>query len=197
MSSDISSGVSELHRWARHVKEDHQDAVEGPPQNLERLFSLTSKVDVKRCAASMVVSGEDLFQMITRCSEIGYVHRPRFATRQPDHLTPTRTEIAGLALRDRSPEQLELQNRVVRKLRQIFEERTLTAFHFFFAPERWHLIFFTQKDARRISENHWSEGPHIHFINYLWGPTCDPRKLWRRFPDRPKKSVHIRLVESH
>ena len=48
----------------------------------------------------------------------------------------------------------------------------------------------------QTSANHWRDGSHIHFVNFLW-PNYDPAKLWDMLKEpetRVKDSFHIRYV---
>jgi len=117
----------------------------------------------------------------------------------PAHFYPSDKELDSTQSKDEH----KLHVKFFRKVDQSFFERKIVIFHLFIdltAKDKnnllykWHLITFSENDTDVLENNHWSEGQHIHFINYLW-PNCDPQKLMNDFPKTPTKSIHIRYSD--
>lgn len=163
-----------------------------PPDNLLKLFSLTKKNEVLKCSSEITVLSEELTRMIVGAHKAGYVHIPRFGDIRPPQLELMDRDVevfgGGVSPLVDSGRQ---RRKTFRKIKQMFLERKVMAFHFFVAPSRWHLISFSNHDAHSAGPNHWECGTHIHFVNFLW-PECDPVQIWNSFPERPS-GVHIRF----
>jgi hypothetical protein len=80
---------------------------------------------------------------------------------------------------------------------QMFEERRYLVGHMFYTPNlsEWHFFCFDQRDLEDERPNHWKEGPHVHFINWLW-PGQDVKSVWSNFVgenQRPGNAIHLRF----
>jgi len=61
----------------------------------------------------------------------------------------------------------------------------------------WHFFQFDQRDLED-EQNHWKEGAHIHFLNWLW-PNYDTKTLWANFTSGRAKmndSLHVRYFDA-
>jgi hypothetical protein len=88
----------------------------------------------------------------------------------------------------------------VRKIGQIFKDRRYLVGHIFYIPDlsEWHFFQFDQRDLEHERGNHWKEGPHVHFLNWLW-PNYDAKTLWENFSSGKAKltdSLHVRYFDS-
>ena len=86
----------------------------------------------------------------------------------------------------------------VRKMFQLFEERKYLVGHMFYTPDlnEWHFFCFDQRDIEGEKENHWEQGPHVHFLNWVW-PRLDAQAVSSKFVKgkyKPGKSMHIQFV---
>jgi len=97
-----------------------------------------------------------------------------------------------------SKEHMNAFNRLIK----IYELRQYRVGHMFFSKERehpikeWHFIFFEIKELHG-QDNHWINGQHIHFTNYLW-PNLYCQNIWDDFIERkifPKQKLHISFID--
>lgn len=83
------------------------------------------------------------------------------------------------------------------KIYATFDHRRFLSGHMFFSADLldWHFFYFDQRDFA-VRNNHWKEGPHIHFINRLW-PNRSAESVWDEFCSSPnplvRGAVHIRF----
>jgi len=89
--------------------------------------------------------------------------------------------------------------KTVRKIGQIFKDRRYLVGHIFYVPDlsEWHFFQFDQRDLED-GKNHWKEGAHIHFLNWLW-PNYDAQTLWMNFTsgkDNLNDSLHISYLDT-
>ena len=83
-------------------------------------------------------------------------------------------------------------------MKQIFRERQFLVSHLFINEKKeWHIFFFDQRDMETETKNHWKEGSHLHFMNYLWtGLELDT--VWKSLDSYKGKfgsSIHIKWEE--
>lgn len=177
---------------------------EPTPQNIENLrtnnlfkmFSLTKKNEVMKYAAGITITGRELKNIILGCKHLGYLYFQQQAVIAPEHLSPKDEEISSLSNKFEHPHKLKLQQKFVSKIKQSFKDRKLLIFHLFTASTKeWHLIYFNEKDSDVLTNNHWGKGPHIHFVNYLWG-NIDLENLWNNFPKFPSNGLHIKYEDN-
>jgi hypothetical protein len=88
--------------------------------------------------------------------------------------------------------------KAVTKIFQMFRERRYLVGHLFYVPggSEWHFFQFDQRDLE-TEDNHWKQGAHIHFLNWLW-PNYDAQTLWTNFTSGKAKlndSLHIRYFD--
>lgn len=160
-----------------------------------RLFEFEKRPDLEKYCRDLVVTKHDLAQFIIAC-EAGVVpvrHLIHYQDRAPSHLKVTPDDLAALDANGVGP----LKGRAlktVNKTAQTFEDRRYLVGHMFIMPnpEHWHFLYLDQRDIAE-DKNHWKEGPHIHFLNWLW--RRDPQALWTAFRagEAPKGALHIRF----
>lgn len=168
------------------------------PRALAALFTFAKKVDLERYCRDVVIYGDDLVAIIYACEDgrLPFCHRIHYADIVPNHhLIPDDRLGAALAANGVGPFNPSTR-KVVRKMFQFFKERRWLVGHMFYTPnfEEWHFIFFDQRDTEYIRRNHWREGSHFHFVNWLW-PDLTLKSVWSDFVQlnkRPDKSVHVR-----
>ncbi|SRR6266567_1477649 len=72
--------------------------------------------------------------------------------------------------------------------------------HIFYVPNlsEWHFFQYNQRDIEHERGNHWKEGAHIHFLNWLW-PHYDAESPWAQFISGKAKlndSLHARYSDT-
>jgi hypothetical protein len=171
------------------------------PSTLEallKMFTFNKKKDLERYCRTLVVSGSDFAGLILSCEHQGepFIHQITYRDIVPEHLDPSDSELKALA--DNGLGELGAEAaKAVRKMGQMFEERRYLVGHIFFTPNfsEWHFFCFDQRDLEDQRPNHWKEGPHVHFINWLW-PGQDPKLVWSNFVGenkRPGSAIHLRF----
>jgi len=173
----------------------------GEISNLEallKIFTFSKKKDLERYCRSLVVNGNDFVSLILSCEQRAepFIHQISYQDIVPGHLEPSDSELKALAdngLGELGPEAAK----AVRKMGQMFEERRYLVGHIFYTPNisQWHFFCFDQRDLEDQRPNHWKEGPHVHFINWLW-PGQDPKSVWSNFVGenvRPGNAIHLRF----
>ena len=166
-------------------------------RGLLTLFTFDNKAPLELYARSIVIHQRDFVAVILGChrGSLPLHHRVHFSERVPDHLVPSEEdrraiEENGLGLlKPRAA-------KTMRKVFQLFKERRTLAGHMFYTARlhEWHFFCFDQNDLLESSGNHWVQGAHIHFINWLW-PHVDPREVWSRFvrhSEKPHSTLHLR-----
>lgn len=166
-------------------------------KGLLTLFTFDNKAALERYVRSVVIHQRDFVAFILACQRgaLPLSHRAHFSGRLPKHLVPSEEDRRALEengvglLKPRAA-------KTTRKVFQLFRERRTLAGHMFFTPglHEWHFFSFDQNDLLESSGNHWVQGAHMHFVNWLW-PHVDPREVWSRFvcdSEKPNSSLHLR-----
>jgi len=154
---------------------------------------------VKYCR-DLTISSGDFVTLVLACKMSGrpFNHQIDYRDRLPDHLVPSDSEIAAL---ESTPAGSDLKGeaaKAVSKMSQSFIERRYLVGHLFFEPDysQWHFFCFDQRDLETTG-NHWKEGSHVHFVNWLW-PGQDPKSVLSDFvteEERPGGAIHLRFVD--
>ena len=171
------------------------------PRDLEglfKIFTFDKKRDLERYCRDVVVYGSDFAAFIRACNgseALPFFHRIYYHDIVPEHLVPTdagRAAIAANGVGLLKPE----ARKAVRKVFQLFEDRRWLVGHMFYTESlyEWHFFCFDQRDTEASRRNHWKNGAHMHFVNWLW-PNYGARLVWSAFAANnvtPGGSVHIR-----
>lgn len=171
--------------------------------NLERvakLFSFEKKQDLERYCRDLTIRSEDFFTLVLTSELLRYpfAHEISYRHKMPEHLVPSDSEIQAL---ENTPTGTLLTgdaDKAVRKMSQSFKEQRYLVGHMFFTPEfaKWHFFCFDQRDLE-TNGNHWKEGSHGHFINWLW-PRQEAKSVWSNFvteDQRPGGAIHLRFSD--
>jgi hypothetical protein len=171
-------------------------------EGLLKMFTFAKKKDLERYCRSLVISGSDFAGLILCCEQRGepFIHQISFRDIVPQHLELSDSDIKALAdngLGALGPGAAK----AVAKMGQMFEERKYLVGHIFFTPNlsEWHFFCFDQRDLEDRRPNHWKEGPHVHFINWLWTGQ-DAKSVWSNFVgenQRPGNAIHLRFSMDH
>jgi hypothetical protein len=167
-------------------------------EGLLKIFYFEKKSELEHYCRTLQVSGDDFSALILSCETyaVPFLHQIYYRDVVPAHLEPSDSETQ--ALKDNAPGPLTpAAAKAVRKMFQMFEERRYLVGHIFYTPDfsRWHFFCFDQRDLEEDKPNHWKQGAHVHFINWLW-PGQDAQSAWSKFVNengRPDGSVHLRF----
>ncbi len=136
-----------------------------------------------RHCRSAVISRSDFADLVLACECCGepFLHKIFYRDTIPEHLHPSDTEHKALADNGVGPLGPEAA-KAVRKMAQMFEERRYLVGYMFYNRDlsRWHFFCFDQRDLEERRPNHWKEGSHVHFMNWLW-PKQDVQSVWSQF----------------
>lgn len=164
------------------------------------LILLEKKSEVEKLCRTKVIRKADLAELIL-AGEFGMLpwHHMRYHRQfAPEHLIPTDAEQAAMATAKVGVEAPRLAQKFMSKIGAMIDERRMISGHMFVTPDQkdWHFFYFDQRDVDPYN-NHWTHGPHIHYLNHLW-PNRTAQSVWTEFTTgNPimKKSLHIRFHE--
>lgn len=166
------------------------------PEYLGEMLEIEKKSELDKYCRKIVIPQEDLVKLIHCSWKIGYIHKIKYNDFVPSHLKPTDKERKALSA-SKVGETLEGDGKkYFSKISQIFEQRRYLVAHIFYNKEKWHLFYFDQRDMEEMKGNHWKEGSHIHFVNYLW-PQYSINELWKIFDEASAKvssKLHLRYI---
>lgn len=173
-------------------------------ENIEaflKLFTFDKKRDLEKYCRELVIYSGDFADFIVTC-ELGrlpFLHMIHYRDHVPRHLNPTDEDLAALASNAVGPLQPAAQ-KTMRKINQMFRDRRYLVGHIFYVPNQaeWHFFQFDQRDLEDERANHWKEGAHVHFLNWLW-PNYDAKTLWENFTSGKAKindSLHVRYLDT-
>ena len=164
------------------------------PEYLRKMLEIEKKSELKKYCKKIVITKEDLVKLITNCYKIGYFHQIKYNDFLPPNLEPTDKERQAISSLKTGEILTGDAKKFANKLFQLFKQRRYLVAHIFYNKEKWHLFYFDQKDMEEMKGNHWQEGSHIHFVNYLW-PQYNIDELWKIFDDSSATvggKLHIR-----
>lgn len=179
--------------------EPAQPAVDAPSlEGLLKIFSFEKKRELEQYCRRLVISIEHFADLVLSCEMSGrpFLHKISYRDRQPKHLHLSEEDIKALGDNGVGP-LTPAAAKAVRKMGQMFEERRYLVGHIFYVADlsKWHFFCFDQRDLEHRKPNHWREGSHVHFINWLW-PGQDARSMWSNFVEgdyRPGDALHVRF----
>jgi len=169
-------------------------------ETLLKLFTFDKKRELEQYCRKIVINSSAFADFILSCEfgQFPFLHKIHYQDHVPEHLYLSDKDSAALAANPVGPLQPDAQ-KAVRKMSQMFRERRYLVGHIFYVPDlsNWHFFQFDQRDLED-EENHWKEGAHIHFFNWLW-PNYDAKTLWANFTSGKAKmndSLHVRYVDA-
>jgi hypothetical protein len=172
-------------------------------ENLEdflKLFTFDKKRDLEKYCREVVIDSSVFAAFIMACESgnLPYLHRIHYRDYVPEHLYPTDEDLAALASNPVGSLQPGAQ-KAISKMSQIFKDRRYLVGHIFYVHDlsKWHFFQFDQRDLED-DDNHWKEGAHIHFLNWLW-PNYDVQTVWQSFTTGKVKlngSLHVRYYDA-
>jgi hypothetical protein len=179
---------------------DEQHVNEPSVEGLLKLFEFDKKKELERYCRTITISKRDFAHLVLTCEMTGapFLHKIFYHDFVPDHLEPSEAEHKALAENGVGPLG-PVAAKAIQKMSQMFEERRYLVGHVFYIPDlsRWHFFCFDQRDLEEHKPNHWKEGPHVHFLNWLW-PKKDAQSVWSEFikdHDKPGSSIHLRFIK--
>jgi hypothetical protein len=168
-------------------------------KSLIKLFTLRTKKELEAHAGDVVVHSADFASFIMACDAgaMPWDHLICVNEFVPKHLILNERDRASFDDVTPGPHTKGTQ-KATNKIFQLFEERRHLVGHIFYNADLsdWHFVYFDQRDQEE-DDNHWTHGPHIHFVNVLW-PRLDPQKLWENFctkSELPGGALHIRYKQ--
>lgn len=165
-----------------------------------KLFTFDKKRELEKYCRDFVIDSDVFVDFILAC-EMGRLplrHQIHYRDHVPEHLHLTDQDTAALAANPVGLLQPGAQ-KAIRKIGQMFKDRRYLVGHIFYVPDltEWHFFQFDQRDLEDERGNHWKEGAHIHFLNWLW-PNYDAKTLWENFTSGKAKmndSLHVRYLD--
>jgi hypothetical protein len=168
--------------------------------DLFKLFTFDKKRDLEKYCRELVIDSSAFAKFIMACEAgiLPYKHQIHYRDYMPESLHLTAEDHAAMAANGVGPVRPGAR-KAINKMAQMFRDRRYLVGHIFYVPDLsvWHFFQFDQRDLEERN-NHWKEGSHIHFLNWLW-PNFDAQTLWRSFTtDRVKMntSLHVRYLNS-
>lgn len=165
------------------------------------LLNARKKRDAERAARDLVIT-KDLLANFVLAARLGGVapleYFCHFDEIVPDHLPPKSDDLSALASNGVGPLG-PAAAKTLRKVIQIFRDRSLFSVHLLFEPpgRYWHLFYFNQRDYA-AADNHWQHGSHIHYSSDLISQQ-PLQEVWSGIRQRPPvtpPSLHIRFIDS-
>jgi hypothetical protein len=171
-------------------------------ESLMKIFSFEKRKDLERYCRDLTIRSDDFFALVLTCeySSEPFVHEISHRDKVPTHLVPSDSEIEALKSTPAGTLLSGDAAKAARKMSQSLEDRRYLVGHMFFTPDytKWHFFCVDQRDLESTG-NHWKEGSHVHFVNWLW-PGQDAKSEWSTFvteDDRPARAIHLRFIEPH
>jgi hypothetical protein len=165
-------------------------------KNFVELFAIQKKSELEKFCSDLVITQEELVQLICWSPIINYTHNSRHEEYHPSDAELTENDLEAVRTKDPIVRARKLP-KFVNKLGNMFEVRKRLSAHLFLGAgtSRWQLFYFSLRDVSDKPPFHWKHGPHIHFINDLW-PHYHPEQLDNLlFSNRRTQigdSIHIR-----
>jgi hypothetical protein len=163
---------------------------------LESLFLIDRASDLKTFCDGIKITQHEFANFIMSCEArlVPWLHRISHRQFVPDHLALTESDRSDMS-KAKPGDQLP---KGFRKIISTFRERRMLVGHIFYHddPSLWHFFYFDQRDIS-ANHNHWREGAHLHFINWLTRPKQTANDIWVEFHDgNPdmKGALHIRCA---
>ena len=167
-------------------------------EGLLKIFTLGKKRELEQYCRNLVIGGEHFADLVFSSGMTGqpFLHKINYRDHQPKHLHLSEADLKALGDNGVGP-LTPAAAKAVRKMGQMFEERRYLVGHIFYVPDltKWHFFCFDQRDLEERKPNHWKEGAHVHFVNWLW-PGKDAKSVWSNFVEgdyRPGDALHIRF----
>lgn len=165
-----------------------------------KMFTFAKKRELDKYCREVVIYSSVFVKFILACESgrLPFLHRIHYSDRVPEHLNPTDDDLAALAANGVGLLEPGAQ-KAVKKIGQMFKDRRYLVGHIFYVPNlsEWHFFQFDQRDLEHERGNHWKEGAHVHFLNWLW-PNYDAKTLWENFSvgkARLSDSLHVRYFD--
>lgn len=165
-----------------------------------KMFTFDKKRELEQYCRTIVIDSSAFANFIFACELTGspFIHEIHYRDHVPEHLHLSDKDSTALAANGVGLLQPDAQ-KAVRKISQMFKDRRYLVGHIFYTPDlsKWHFFQFDQRDLED-EQNHWKEGAHIHFLNWLW-PNYDAKTLWASFTSGKAKmndSLHVRYFDA-
>jgi hypothetical protein len=161
------------------------------------LLEFQKKRDLEKFARTVTIPFRDFAEYLGVCDDLDWPYRHVFQRREFNGpLEPKEGDLAGFSP-GASADALQA---TIKRVGQFFKERQVLYGHMLYTPdlERWHFIFFSERDLEAVG-NHWKAGgSHVHLVNHLW-PKHSAESVWRQFNTARKlafDALHVRFEMS-
>jgi hypothetical protein len=168
-------------------------------EDILNLMNKTKKRDAITFCKKLTINSTDFANLIL-VAIAGildpYKYANHFNDRIPGHLIPSDEERTAMGSNGIGPLRGKAKQ-AISKFSQMFIDRRYLAAHLFYTLnyKYWHLFYFDQRD-NEDHNNHWKEGPHIHYVSDLWTQFKMP-DIWNRVLSGDTKfgsTPHIRYL---
>lgn len=151
-------------------------------ESLLTLFNISKKRDVIKYCKNLTIHQSDFVALILGAQAGAlepYKYANHFSDKIPEHLYPKDDERAAISENGVGPLRGK-SKKAINKVFQIFKDRRCLAAHLFYTSDYnyWHMFYFDQRD-NEINDNHWKEGPHVHYLSDLW-PQYKLPDIWQK-----------------
>lgn len=170
-------------------------SLSGVPEYLKKMLEIDKKSELEKYCKDIIITQEDFARLVYSSYSVGYRHKIKNHDFVPPHLLPSDEERNALSLSKAGETLNQPAKKLVSKISAIFNDRRCLVAHIFYNQTKWHLFYFDNRDMENICRNHWKEGAHVHFVNYLW-PNYDIKTLWGNFDKKDASAgdrLHIRF----
>lgn len=166
---------------------------------LRKLLQAKRKRDAVRIAKLLMLTPQDMVDLIYNCGDLGLSHHPKHLEFVPDQRELSdadRAALTGAAAGDEPA-----RAKAVAKVHQYFEEREHRSVHMFAdSGERWHCFFQTFRDAGgdpSSGDHHWKCGAHLHYVSHVFDSKLTKERVWVALDHRKHSlpSEHVRFRE--
>jgi hypothetical protein len=136
---------------------------------LIELLNISDRKELCSYCDDLVITRSSLVDLILLAS-VGdltpYRYKKFCSVTVPEHLELKSDHFSAVKEFDVNSRPAE---KLISKTFQQLKERRLFVSHLFYTPcfTYWHLFYFDQRDQEEECQNHWAQGPHIHFLNFL------------------------------
>lgn len=171
--------------------------------SIVEILSSTNKKELTAKCKRIEVNRDDFTAFISLCNS-GFCHlehRMKFFDLVPDDVKVRDEDWAALSSSPADMNSIQ-GKKSIRRLFMMHGLRKYIVGHLFIErnaidnPE-WHFIFFNLNEIKD-QNNHWSQGAHIHLVNYLF-TDVSVQNVWNEFITKsktPNSKLHIRYRDS-
>jgi hypothetical protein len=162
------------------------------------LFIAESMKEVERITSELTIFDEDIKKLRylseAKISEFPFLHDVHFFEEAPEGLNLTSKNLEAISTAPVG-EFDKNSKKAINKILQMPKQVKRVSGHLFYRPDykNWHLFYSDIRD-RKMNDNHWKYGPHIHYVSHLW-PNLDCKTTWKSFCKTGKKEINGKHIK--